>query len=232
MSAPSAASRVAIYARVSTLLHGQDPANQTTVLADYAASRGFVVTNTYIDRGISGTREKRPGLDAMLTDARRRRFDILLVTALDRVGRSTLHVLRLISELEHLGVALVSLRENIDLGSPIGRMTVTVLAGVAALEAELVRERVKQSIAARRLAAAAAGVEWRTGRPSVLDAEVVAKVREMRAAGRSLRAIAVATGISKSSVARAAADVPERAVPDAQAGLETTAEKALGDEPA
>lgn len=215
--------RVALYARVSTLM-GQNPDGQLVLLRDYAARRGFDVVREYIDHGISGVRERRPALDCLVRDAKHRRFDALLVTALDRVGRSTRHLLVFLEDLHHLGIDFISLREGIDLGSPIGRATMTILAAVAALERDLIADRVKNAIAAKRMAAKAAGIDWRPGRPSVLTADLVAEARELRAAGASMRAIAAKVGVSKSSICRALRDVPNTSEVAGAAEAETIAE--------
>ena len=111
--------RAALYARVSTT--DQTAENQLRALQEHAARAGWTILATYTDNAVSGTRERRPGLDALLADARRRKFDLIAVAALDRLGRNLRHLVTLLDELQHLGVGLVSLREALDLTSPIGR---------------------------------------------------------------------------------------------------------------
>ena len=111
--------RVALYCRVST--HNQDTQNQVRALHEHAARAGWIIVGEYCDTAVSGTRERRPGLDALMDDARRRKSDLIAVAALDRLGRNLRHLVTLLDELQHLGVGLVSLREALDLTSPIGR---------------------------------------------------------------------------------------------------------------
>ena len=101
-------SRVALYCRVST--SDQTTENQLRALREHAARAGWVILAEFTDNAVSGTREKRPGLDALMADARRRRFDLIAVAALDRLGRNLRHLVTLLDELQHLGVGLVSLR--------------------------------------------------------------------------------------------------------------------------
>jgi len=109
--------RVALYARVSTL-NGQDPQMQLRELREYVIRRGWTVTQEYIDQGVSGSKESRPALNQLMADAHQRRFDAVLVWKLDRFGRSLKHLVNSIADLEALGVAFVSLRDNLDLSTP------------------------------------------------------------------------------------------------------------------
>src|SRR2546422_7713685 len=103
--------RVALYCRVSTTDKGQDPTMQLRELREYCERRGWTVVGEYVDVGISGTKEKRPELDRLMSDAHRRRFDAILVWKLDRFGRSLRHLVNSLAELESLGVDFVSLRD-------------------------------------------------------------------------------------------------------------------------
>ncbi len=105
-------SRAAIYARVSTA--DQEPSNQLHDLRQMAAQRGFEIVEEYVDHGISGARVRRPALDRLMADARRGRFQVLLVWAADRVARSVKHFVEILEELHHLKIAFVSYREQID----------------------------------------------------------------------------------------------------------------------
>src|SRR6516164_6084787 len=106
--------RVAIYARVSNTNHGQDVTVQTRELQQFSKARGWQIIDSYIDVGVSGGKEKRPGLDKLLRDARGRKFDVLLFWKLDRVGRSLRHLVNLLADLEALGISFVSLSDNLD----------------------------------------------------------------------------------------------------------------------
>ena len=122
--------RVALYVRVSTA--DQAVENQFCALREHAARASWDVVAEFSDVAVSGSQERRPALDALLREARRRRFDLIAVTALDRLGRNLRHLVTLLDELQHLGVGLVSLREALDLSSPIGR-AMFALVGVAAV---------------------------------------------------------------------------------------------------
>src|SRR5215471_12495724 len=134
--------RVALYARVSTKNNGQDPETQLITLREYAQHRGFEILGEYVDVGISGAKDRRPELDRLMTDARRRRFDVVLVARFDRFARSTKHLVLALEEFNALGVDFISLSESIDTSTPLGRMVFTVIGAVAELERSLVRERV------------------------------------------------------------------------------------------
>ena len=132
--------RCAIYARVSTSDQRVD--NQLYDLRKFAEQRGFEVACEYTDIGVSGSKARRPGLDAMLKDARKRRFAVVIVAAFDRVARSTRHFLSVVDELDSLGIEFVSRRENIATDGPVGRLFLTVISCIAELESDLDRKSV------------------------------------------------------------------------------------------
>lgn len=134
--------RAAIYLRVST--DGQTTDNQRIVLEAVAQRRGWSVAATYEDAGVSGAkgRDKRPQFDAMMKDANRRRFDVVLVWAIDRLGRSTATVATALAELDHVGVAIYADREGMDATTPHGRAMLQMAAVFAELERGMIRERV------------------------------------------------------------------------------------------
>jgi DNA invertase Pin-like site-specific DNA recombinase len=139
----------AIYVRVSTA--DQHVESQLYDLRELAAQRGLEVVQEYRDSGVSGKRARRPGLDALMADARRKKFSIVLVAAFDRVARSTKHFLQLIDELDSLGVVFLSRRENIDTSGPMGRLFLTLISSIAELESDLIRERVRAGMRRARL---------------------------------------------------------------------------------
>jgi len=120
--------RCALYLRVSTL--DQHPETQLYDLRGLAAQRSFEIVHEYTDK-ISGVKAKRPGLDQLLADARRGKFDVVLVWAFDRIARSTRHFLEVLDELNHLGIEFSSFRENIDTGGPLGRAIVVIIGAIA-----------------------------------------------------------------------------------------------------
>src|SRR6266478_10027467 len=187
--------RAAIYARVSTANNGQDPTLQTSELREYCGHRGWSVAGEYVDIGISGSKEKRPELDRLIVDARRRRFDKILVWKLDRFGRSLRHLVNSLAELETLGVDFVSLRDNLDLSTPSGRLMFQIIGAMAEFERALIQERVK---AGMRNAKAKGR---RLGRPRAdVDA---AQIARLRASGASWPKIAAEMGVSVGTVYQA-----------------------------
>ncbi len=181
--------RAAIYSRVSTLL-GQDPENQLVHCRQLAQTRGFEVVQEFVDKGISGSKDRRPALDEMVKDARAGKYKILIISSIDRLARDTRHLLNLINELSHYGVSLISLREAIDFSTPMGQATLTIFGAVATLERELIRERIRNALAAKKIMAAQNKTDWRCGRPVVVTKPMELRIKELREKGHSLRAIA------------------------------------------
>ena len=134
--------KVALYARVSTTNGKQDTETQLIPLREFCTHRGWEVSKEYVDNGISGTKESRPALDAMLKDAARGKFDAVLCWKLDRVGRSLKHLIGLLAELETVRVAFVSLSDNLDLTTPQGRLMFQIIGAMAEFERSLIVERV------------------------------------------------------------------------------------------
>lgn len=189
--------RVAIYARVST--EDQKADLQLDALRQYAKARGFEVFKEYVDQ-ISGAKESRPALNELLADARRGRFDAVAVWKIDRLGRSVAHLLTVLTELQSLDVAFVSLQEAIDTATPAGRMVFTFLGAVAEFERAIIAERVKAGIRA----AQARGK--RVGRPNIkFDRE---RAAQLKSDGLGVREIAAALGVSKSTVSRGLSQNP------------------------
>ena len=171
--------RAALYLRVSTV--DQNPETQLHDLRQMAAQRGYQIVAEVADK-ISGVKARRPGLDGLMQDARRGRFDVVLVWACDRIARSTRHFLEVLDELNRLEVEFVSFRENIDTGGPLGRAIVVIIGAIAELERSLIVERVRAGMRRARL-------EGRhIGRPSLdLDREAICQDRQR---GRSIGQIA------------------------------------------
>jgi len=164
--------RAAIYARVSKPGNGQSPEMQLRDFAEYAKQRAWTVAGEYVDVGISGAKDERPELDRLMADAHCRRFDVVVVWKFDRFARSVSHLLRALETFNALGIAFVSLSEQMDTTTPAGKMVFTVLGAVAELERSLIVERVKAGLRNAR----ANGKKL--GRPKViLDASKIAKLR-------------------------------------------------------
>jgi DNA invertase Pin-like site-specific DNA recombinase len=183
--------RAALYLRVSTL--DQHPEAQLYDLRGMAAQRGFEVVQEYTDR-LSGARSKRPGLDQLMADARRGKFDVVLVAAFDRIARSVRHFLEVLDELTHLNIEFVSFRENVDTGGPLGRAMIVIIGAIAELERNLIIERVRAGMRRAKLEG------QRLGRPR-LNVDRDALMRD-RARGHSLTQLAKAYQISRASVVR------------------------------
>ena len=178
--------KAAIYARVSTL--DQEPENQLQELRRYVAARGWTAVE-YVDKGVSGAKDRRPALDQMLADAKRRRFDVLVCWRLDRLGRNLKHLITLLDELQTLGVGVVSLNEGIDATTAAGRLQMAVLAAIAAFERDRIVERVKAGLQRAR------SQGKRLGRPRTRPATIGVP-------GDTVRTAAQAWGVSKSTAAR------------------------------
>src|ERR1035437_8616197 len=184
--------KAAIYVRVSTT--DQHVESQLYDLRELAAKRGFEVVQEYSDCGVSGRRARRPGLDALIADARQKKFSVVLVAAFDRVARSVKHFLQVMDEFDSLGIVFISRRENIDTSGPLGRLFLTLIGSIAELESDLIRERVLAGMRRAKLD----GV--RIGRaPMNIDRGAI--VRD-RIGGMSLTAVAKKWGISRSLVCK------------------------------
>lgn len=178
--------RGAIYARVSTL--DQEPENQLQELRRYVEARGWPAVE-YVDRGVSGSTDRRPALDQLLADAKRRRIDVVVCWRLDRLGRSLKHLITLLDELQSLGVAFVSLAEGIDATTPAGKLQMHILGAIAEFERERIRERVLAGLQRARTQGKCLGRPRR--RPPTIAVP-----------GGSVRAAARIWGVSKSTAAR------------------------------
>lgn len=182
--------RVALYARVST--QDQSTEMQEKELLAYVEARGWALHRLYVDKA-TGTTDARPALKELMTDARARRFDVVVVWKLDRWGRSLKNLVTSLQELEDAGIRFVSLRDSIDLGSATGRLMVQLLGAMAEFEAALIRERVRAGVQNAK----AKGTRF--GRPEVGNVE---EILRLRTAGKSHRQIGKLLGISSATVCR------------------------------
>ena len=183
--------RAALYMRVSTL--DQHPETQLYDLRQMAQQRGYQIVQEYTDT-ISGAKARRPGLDAMMRDARRGSFEAVLVWASDRIARSVKHFLEVLDELNRLDIEFVSFRESIDTSGPLGRAIVIIIGAIAELERNLIIERVRAGMRRAKL-------EGRhIGRKSLeLDR---AAIRRDRQQGQSLGQLAQSYRASRATIHR------------------------------
>jgi DNA invertase Pin-like site-specific DNA recombinase len=189
--------KAALYLRVSTL--DQHPETQRYDLLQLAQQRGFTIVEEYVDR-LSGAARARPGLDRMMSDARRGCFQVVVVWAFDRLARSVRHLLEVLDELHHLNLEFVSFRENIDTGGPLGRAMIVIVGAIAELERNLVIERVKAGMRRARLEG------QHIGRPRlIVDRDAVLRDRQR---GFSIRQLAKLHRISRASVCRVLEERP------------------------
>jgi DNA invertase Pin-like site-specific DNA recombinase len=163
--------RAAIYGRVSTT--AQDTDLQIREVRQFVQRRGWKVAGEYTDKGISGSKEKRPSLDKLMSDAKRRRFDAVVVYRYDRFARSLRHLVNALEEFRALGIEFVSIHEGVDTSTPNGRLIFGIFASIAEFERELIRARVRSGLAAAK----ARGVQL--GRPALRKFSV-ADIRLLR----------------------------------------------------
>jgi DNA invertase Pin-like site-specific DNA recombinase len=179
--------KVALYARVSKADESQDPDNQLMRLIAYANERDWTITGRYVDMA-SGADDNRPELDRMMADARARRFGLVLCVKVDRLARSVTSLYRILSELDARGVRFECTDQAISTNSPTGKLLLSILAGVAEFERELIRDRTRAGLARAR-------AQGKTlGRPRIpVDMD---RARELRAQGLGYRKIAKELGVS------------------------------------
>ncbi len=184
--------RAALYVRVSTV--DQHPETQLHDLRQLAAQRGLQIVAEYVDHGFSGMRARRPELDRMMEDARRHKFDVLMVWACDRLARSTRHLLQTLDELSGFGIQFLSQREAIDTEGPLGRAIIVIVSAMAELERCIIIERVRAGMRRAKLE----GRQIGRARLDVNREQVVLD----RRSGMSLTQVAKRHNISRASVCR------------------------------
>jgi DNA invertase Pin-like site-specific DNA recombinase len=184
--------RAALYLRVSSV--DQNPETQALDLRQFAVQRGLEIVQTYTDHGVSGTKARRPALDKMMEDARRHKFDVVVVWACDRLARSTKHLLQVLDELNGFGIQFLSQREAIDTEGPLGRAIIVIVSAIAELEKSMTTERVKSGMRRARLE----GRQIGRARLDINREQVVTD----RRSGMSLTHVARKHSISRASVCR------------------------------
>ncbi len=184
--------KVGIYARVST--KDQEPLNQLLELRRYTEARGWTIIEEFVDHGVSGAKDSRPAFNRLMDAARKRKIDLVLVSRLDRLGRSVKHLLATLEEFRSLGVSFCSLAENVATDTSMGRLVLTFIGAIAEFEREIIRERIFSGLARAR----AQGKKL--GRPRVtID---TSRVQNLRGQGLSYREIAREMAISKEAARR------------------------------
>ena len=183
--------RVGLYARVSTT-NGQSPEMQLAELREYSARRGWEIFREYVDQGVSGSKESRPELNRLMADAHHRHFDIVLCWKVDRFGRSLRHLVNALADLDSYGIAFVSLRDNLDLSTPSGRLMFQIIAAMAEFERSLIQERVRAGLRNAKLKGKILGRPRR-----IVSGDEMTRLREQ---GASFREIAKAVGASPGTV--------------------------------
>ena len=182
---------VAIYARVSTDRQTVDM--QIHELKEYVKRRGWNLLREFIDQGYSGSDTKRPAFQEMMNDAKKRKFDVLLVWKLDRLSRSMKDLVMVLNELGGLGIDFVSYDNNLDTSTPTGKLVFHVIGAVAEFEKDIIKERVKAGLEnAKRKGK-------KLGRPGV-DDSVIEEAKVLRGQGKSFRTIGKELGISEGVV--------------------------------
>lgn len=200
--------RAALYVRVST--DRQTVQNQIEALTKIASARGWQIVSTYDDAGISGAKERkdRPGLDAMLKDAQRRKFDIVMAWAIDRLGRSLIDLLSTIQHLETCGVDLYLDQQAIDTTTPAGKLMFQVVGAFAEFERSMIRERVNAGL---RRAVARGKVLGR--KPITEDDPRAKRARKLLSNGDGILKVAKQVGLGTSTVQKIKAEMMDKPIP-------------------
>jgi DNA invertase Pin-like site-specific DNA recombinase len=175
------------YCRTSLVLK-QDPLLQLVAIKDYATKNGIELVGEYIDQ-VSGLKSRRPGLDAMLRDSKTKKFDVVIVTALDRLGRNTKNMLELAERFQENKIGLISLRESISLDSPSGKAFFAICSVISQLDRDNICERIRVALASKKIIAEQTGNGWKCGRPSNRSPELENKILQLHTQGLSVRSI-------------------------------------------
>jgi DNA invertase Pin-like site-specific DNA recombinase len=184
--------KAALYARVSTQNHHQDPEVQLREQREYCQRKAWEIAAEYVDRGISGTKESRPQLNRLMADAAEKKFDAVIVWKFDRFARSSSHLLKALESFKALGIEFVSLTENVDTATAVGKMVFTVLGAVAEMERSLTVERIRAGMR---------NAKAKGHKPGPTQPRIALNLDEIRvriANGESQRQIAISLGVSPS----------------------------------
>jgi DNA invertase Pin-like site-specific DNA recombinase len=180
---------------------------QLRELQDYCALRKWTVVGSYVDEGVSGSKESRPQLNRLMADARRRRVDAVLCWKIDRFGRSLKHLVNALADLDAYGVAFISLKDNLDLSTPSGRLMFQIIGAMAEFERSLCQERVRAGLRNAK-------ANGKTlGRPRMMVN--ASQIASLRASGASWQRIADQMGIGVGTACRAFQTLPKTPFPAA-----------------
>ena len=188
--------RAAIYARVSTTDQSTEP--QVQEARRYVRARSWAEATEYVDHGVSGAKDRRPALDRLIRNARRGRVDVIVIWSLDRLGRSLRHLVVLLDEMRALNIALVSLREGLDLSTPAGRLQWQIIGAISEFERARIVERVQAGLQRAK----------RQGRTLGRPQRIISRFQLARVEGLSTRAAAKVLGIPRSTLQRYLAQKP------------------------
>jgi DNA invertase Pin-like site-specific DNA recombinase len=165
---------------------------QLAELREYASRRGWEVFSEFVDQGVSGAKESRPELNRLMADAHRRHFEVVLCWKIDRFGRSLKHLVNVLADLDSYAIAFVSLRDNLDLSTPSGRLMFQIIGAMAEFERSLIQERVRAGLRNAKLRGKTLGRP-----PLILDSGRIAR---LRASGASIREISAQLEVSTATV--------------------------------
>jgi DNA invertase Pin-like site-specific DNA recombinase len=157
-------------------------------------ARGWNILGEYVDKGISGAKDQRPGLNALMEIAAKRKVDVVLVWRFDRFARSVKHLVTALEQFRSLGIEFISYQDNIDTSTPTGKMTFNLIAAIAEFERELIRERILSGLSRVKAQGKILGRPKKT--------QDVGRIQALHAQGKSLRVTAKELGISKNTVAQ------------------------------
>jgi DNA invertase Pin-like site-specific DNA recombinase len=188
--------KAALYARVSKQNGHQDPEVQLRELREHCQRKGWEVFHEYVDHGVSGSKESRPQLNQLMTDAAGKSFDVVIVWKFDRFARSAQHLLKALESFNSNGVAFVSLTEGIDTSTAVGKLVFTVLGAVAEMERSLIIERVKAGLRKAKATGTRSGRAIGSPRSEANTDEIKAR----SVAGESVSQIAKSLSISRALV--------------------------------
>ena len=191
--------RAGIYARVSTQ-NGQNPEMQLAEIREYCRRRDWAIVREYVDKGISGVKERRPALDQLLSDSKKRAVDCVVVYRYDRFARSLRQLVNALEDFRALGVDFVSLHEGVDTSTPNGRLVFGIFASIAEFERELIRDRVRSGLALAK------SHGKKLGRPRVSVDRM--QIADLRRSGHSWSEICERLGVSKGTAQRAVLNLP------------------------